>query len=362
MLSCNSNLRGGRWVRDRHPYPRLNSTHDDLQAIAVIAAATTFCCPPPCQWPCRPPAGRGCPLITTTALHSMTVARAGNPATPAAGQRRAPTMAFVVGGFPAGVAPAAAAAAARSTAAANCRCRRAFAGVAVAALPPSPPPDIRGVVAPPPSPRAMAAGPGRAESKTGGSGRMKRGGDGGGGGGVNSVAGGSSATTDATYIELDGVVQEPLLNAASRVQLVDNDDTVLLADIIGKIGSPNDDFLSSIGNSKSQSVTTLEPEKTERSFGTVLQELAAIQADGPRNVAILGTRHASYLHQQIIELLTYANVLVGNHVFTSGAAGTNYAVIKGALRAEKPDLLTVVLPQSMRRQPAESQTQVRLDT
>eukprot|EP00168_Porphyra_purpurea_P009429 TRINITY_DN2295_c0_g1_i5.p1 TRINITY_DN2295_c0_g1~~TRINITY_DN2295_c0_g1_i5.p1 ORF type:complete len:356 (-),score=94.29 TRINITY_DN2295_c0_g1_i5:158-1111(-) len=126
-------------------------------------------------------------------------------------------------------------------------------------------------------------------------------------------------------------------------------------------GTPGreDEFISSIGTSKSQSVTTLEKESTERSFGTVLQELAAIQADGPRNVAILGTRHASYLHQQIIELLTYANVLVGNHVFTSGAAGTNYAVIKGALRAEKPDLLTVVLPQSMRRQPAESQTQLK---
>jgi hypothetical protein len=30
-------------------------------------------------------------------------------------------------------------------------------------------------------------------------------------------------------------------------------------------------------------------------------------------------------------------------------------VIKGALRAEKPDLLTVILPQSLSRQPAESQ-------
>lgn len=260
-------------------------------------------------------------------------------------------MAFA-GGFPSGVAFAAAAA---PSTAAMCRCHSAFAGMAVA-LPPSPPLATRGVVAPPLSPRAMA-GPGRADSEPGGGGRMKRGG-GGGGGGVNSAVSGNMATTDATCIELDEVVLEPLPSAASQVKLVDND-TVLLSDISGRIGSPNDDFLSSIGTSKSQSVTTLEPESTERSFGTVLQELAAIQADGPRNVAILGTRHASYLHQQIIELLTYANVLVGNHVFTSGAAGTNYAVIKGALRAEKPDLLTVVLPQSMRRQPAESQTQVR---
>jgi hypothetical protein len=34
--------------------------------------------------------------------------------------------------------------------------------------------------------------------------------------------------------------------------------------------------------------------------------------------------------------------------------GTNAAVIRGALRAERPDLLTVVLPQSADRQPAES--------
>lgn len=45
----------------------------------------------------------------------------------------------------------------------------------------------------------------------------------------------------------------------------------------------------------------------------------------------------------------------GNHIYTSGATGTNAAVIKGALRAENPELLTVILPQSLSRQPAESQ-------
>ena len=48
-------------------------------------------------------------------------------------------------------------------------------------------------------------------------------------------------------------------------------------------------------------------------------------------------------------------ILQGNHIFTSGATGTNAAVIRGALRAENPDLLTVVLPQSLDKQPAESQ-------
>lgn len=94
-------------------------------------------------------------------------------------------------------------------------------------------------------------------------------------------------------------------------------------------------------------------EEREKMFDTILQELSAIQQNVPRRVAILGTRHFSFLHQQIVELLTYANVLVGNHIFTSGGAGsgTNAAVIRGALRAEKPDLLTVVLPQSLDKQP-----------
>mmetsp|Transcript_21662 Transcript_21662/g.37302 ORF Transcript_21662/g.37302 Transcript_21662/m.37302 type:complete len:275 (+) Transcript_21662:139-963(+) len=104
-------------------------------------------------------------------------------------------------------------------------------------------------------------------------------------------------------------------------------------------------------------VATLED--PERRFDTVLQELAAIQNDGPRKIAIIGTRHTSYLHQQIIELLTYANILVGNHVITSGAAGTNAAVIRGALRAENPSLLTVVLPQSLHKQPPDTQDQLK---
>lgn len=51
----------------------------------------------------------------------------------------------------------------------------------------------------------------------------------------------------------------------------------------------------------------------------------------------------------------YALVLSGNHVYTSGAGGTHAATIRGALRAERDDLLTVILPQSMDRQPKEIQ-------
>jgi hypothetical protein len=99
----------------------------------------------------------------------------------------------------------------------------------------------------------------------------------------------------------------------------------------------------------------LKVKKKESSVTAILQELAAIQQQGPRKYCILGTRHCSYLHQQIIELLSYALVLSENHVYTSGAGGTNAAAIRGALRAARPDLLTVVLPQSLDRQPDEIQ-------
>jgi len=115
--------------------------------------------------------------------------------------------------------------------------------------------------------------------------------------------------------------------------------------------------------------------------GLWLQELLAIQQQGPRNIGFFGTRNMGFLHQQLIEILSYAMVITvrhhvpcaaalatptlmplsasravwsglllmlvrcalgsgplqNNHIYTSGAAGTNAAVIRGALRAERPD-------------------------
>lgn len=56
---------------------------------------------------------------------------------------------------------------------------------------------------------------------------------------------------------------------------------------------------------------------------------------------------------------SYALVLSENHVYTSGAMGTNAAAIRGALRAGRPDLLTVILPQSLSKQTDESQELLR---
>lgn len=86
-----------------------------------------------------------------------------------------------------------------------------------------------------------------------------------------------------------------------------------------------------------------------------LQELLAIQQQGPRAIGFFGTRNMGFMHQELIEILSYAMVITKNHIYTSGASGTNAAVIRGALRAEKPELLTVILPQSLKKQSPESQ-------
>lgn len=88
-----------------------------------------------------------------------------------------------------------------------------------------------------------------------------------------------------------------------------------------------------------------------------LQELATIQQTGSKRIALLGSRHVPITHQHLIELMSYALVLAGNRLLTSGATGTNSAAIRGAMRAD-PNLLTVILPQSLERQPRESRDQL----
>ena len=92
-----------------------------------------------------------------------------------------------------------------------------------------------------------------------------------------------------------------------------------------------------------------------------LQELATIQQSGSKRIAILGSRHVPITHQRLIELMSYALVLGGNRVITSGATGTNSAAIRGAMKAD-PNLLTVILPQSLDKQPSESREQLEVVT
>ena len=104
------------------------------------------------------------------------------------------------------------------------------------------------------------------------------------------------------------------------------------------------------------SQSTETPIETPR-IDLFLQELAAIQQAGSKRIALLGSRHVPITHQHLIELMSYALVLSGNRLLTSGATGTNSAAIRGAMKAD-PNLLTVILPQSLARQPNESKEQL----
>ena len=101
----------------------------------------------------------------------------------------------------------------------------------------------------------------------------------------------------------------------------------------------------------SQSIDVITPD-------TLTQELAAIQQTGSKRIALLGSRHVPIMHQHLIEMMSYALVLGGNRLVTSGATGTNSAAIKGAMRADA-NLLTVILPQSLKRQSWESKEQLK---
>lgn len=115
------------------------------------------------------------------------------------------------------------------------------------------------------------------------------------------------------------------------------------------------DELPTQAEAVTQGTQTVQTEYKSTPDLDYLQELLAIQQNGPRAIGFFGTRNMGFMHQQLIEILSYAMVITKNHIYTSGAAGTNAAVIRGALRAERPDLLTVILPQSLKMQPPESQ-------
>lgn len=88
----------------------------------------------------------------------------------------------------------------------------------------------------------------------------------------------------------------------------------------------------------------------------IVHNFNEIQGQSQGRIAIIGTSELNRNQQQVIEMLSYALILSGNHVYTSGGGdGTNLAVIRGSLRAGNPDLLTVMLPQSLSRQPGSMQ-------
>lgn len=106
-------------------------------------------------------------------------------------------------------------------------------------------------------------------------------------------------------------------------------------------------------------VATADPEMEDDNGVSPEEELMLLSQTGPQRVAMLGTRECPYQHQQEIELLSEARVNRGDHVFTSGSSGTNSSVIKGAMKAQRPHLLTVILPQSLKKQDKDAQVLLR---
>ena len=90
---------------------------------------------------------------------------------------------------------------------------------------------------------------------------------------------------------------------------------------------------------------------------TLAQELAMLQDRSKRRIAVLGSRHVPVVAIHLIELVARSLAQEGHNLITSGAQGVNAAVIRSVLEVD-PSRLTVLLPQSLDRQPTESREQL----
>ncbi len=82
-----------------------------------------------------------------------------------------------------------------------------------------------------------------------------------------------------------------------------------------------------------------------------------LQDRGKRRIAFLGSRHVPVVAVHLVELVARSLAQEGHSLITSGSQGVNAAVIRSVLEVD-PGRLTVLLPQSLDRQPAESRDQL----
>ena len=80
--------------------------------------------------------------------------------------------------------------------------------------------------------------------------------------------------------------------------------------------------------------------------------LRVLQDKGKRRIAILGSRHVPIVAIHLVELVARSLAQEGHALITSGSQGVNAAVIRGCLEVNSAQL-TVLLPQSLDRQPPE---------
>ena len=82
-----------------------------------------------------------------------------------------------------------------------------------------------------------------------------------------------------------------------------------------------------------------------------------LQDRGKRRIAFLGSRHVPVVSIHLVELVARSLAQEGHNLITSGSQGVNAAVIRSVLEID-PARLTVLLPQSLDRQPGESREQL----
>lgn len=82
-----------------------------------------------------------------------------------------------------------------------------------------------------------------------------------------------------------------------------------------------------------------------------------LQDRGKRRIAILGSRHVPVVSVHLVELVARSLAQEGHNLVTSGSQGVNAAVIRSVLEVDA-GRLTVLLPQSLDRQPKESRDQL----
>jgi hypothetical protein len=88
------------------------------------------------------------------------------------------------------------------------------------------------------------------------------------------------------------------------------------------------------------------------------EEFKNIMDEGNHLIAMIGSKDLSMSQIKIIEMIAFGLASCGHTIITSGGyCGTNYATIKGALRASS-DKLKVILPQTISQQIKEVQDQL----
>ncbi len=108
-----------------------------------------------------------------------------------------------------------------------------------------------------------------------------------------------------------------------------------------------------MGMSLSQSLDLPDLDRVD----TLAQELALLQDQGKRRIAMLGSRHVPVVAIHLVELMARSLAQEGHSLITSGSQGVNAAVIRGVLEADA-SCLTVLLPQSLDRQAPEIRDQL----